>query len=130
LVGGYSKVEITEKKDRIEDAIAAVRAALDGGLLPGGGFALYQAAKHLDLCYLKSIITTPLMILMENSNVDVPDYVIINEWDGFDFKNKVHGDMYEMGIVDPFLVTKTALENAVSAASLILTNGCTILNME
>lgn len=127
LVGGYSKVEIIEKKDRIEDAIAAVKAALDGGILPGGGISLLKASK-LNLKYLNPIITTPFNELCINSNVLIipPE----NDWDGYDFKNQQYGNMYEMGIIDPFLVTKTALTNAVSAASLILTNGCSILNME
>ena len=128
LVGGYSKVEIVEKKDRVEDAIAAVKAALDGGVLPGGGVGLLSAGS-LDLKYLKNIIIEPLNILIKNSNI-MFKYNIDNPWIGTNFKTGQFGDMYEMGIIDPFLVTKTALTNAVSAASLILTNGCSILNME
>lgn len=128
LIGGYSRVEIIEKKDRVEDAVAAVKAALDGGILPGGGVSLLRASK-LDLKYLWKIITRPFDELSLNSNVLI---TTVNEdnWQGFNFKTMQEGDMYEMGIIDPFLVTKTALTNAVSAASLILTNGCSILNME
>lgn len=128
LIGGYSKVEIIEKKDRVEDAVAAVRAALDGGVLPGGGVSLLRASK-LDLKYLWKIITRPFDELSLNSNVLITT-VNKDDWQGFNFKTMQEGDMYEMGIIDPFLVTKTALTNAVSAASLILTNGCSILNME
>ena len=129
FVGGYSQVEIQEKKDRLEDAICAVRAAMTDGILPGGGIALYKASIELDLKYLKEVINKPLNILY-TSSISGERTISINEfWDGFNFKTGEYGDMYEMGIVDPFLVTKIALENAVSVASLILTNGCTILNV-
>ena len=130
LVGGYSKIEIKERKDRIEDAIAAVKAALEGGILPGGGIGLLKATYNCELKYLNPILKTPYNILDESANYvgfEIPknDY-----WMGVNFKTNQYGDMYEMGVIDPFLVTKTALINAVSAASLILTNGCSILNME
>lgn len=129
LVGGYSKVEVLEKKDRVEDAIAAVKAALDGGVLPGGGVALLHAARDLDLVLLDKIIQVPFNILWKSACS--PEISLKEEfWNGYDFKNIVNGNMYEMGIIDPFLVTKTALENAVTAASLILTNGCSIINMD
>ena len=79
--------------------------------------------------YLKTILKEPLNILKENSNFN-KILSRSNDWQGINFKTGNEGDMYEMGIIDPFLVTKTALTNAVSAASLILTNGCSILNME
>ena len=129
MVGGYSKVEIIEKKDRVEDAIAAVKAALDGGILPGGGVSLLRSSYKLELNYLTSILKEPFNILKENSNFN-EILSRSNDWQGINFKKGNAGDMYEMGIIDPFLVTKTALTNAVSAASLILTNGCSILNME
>lgn len=124
-IGGYSKVEMLEKKDRVEDAICAVKAALDGGILPGGGTALlsYQGE---DLKYLKPILSKPFEILSKDiDNIQVPT----KQWFGYNFKTGEQGDMLEMGIVDPFLVTKFALENAVSIASLILTNECLIINM-
>ena len=129
MVGGYSQVEIIEKKDRVEDAIAAVKAALDGGILPGGGVSLLRSSYKVELKYLKTILKEPLNILKENSNFN-KILSRSNDWQGINFKTGNEGDMYEMGIIDPFLVTKTALTNAVSAASLILTNGCSILNME
>lgn len=127
FVGGYSQIEIVEKKDRVEDAICAVRAALNEGILPGGGSALYYCSQKLDLKYLKNILQLPVCILAKSANYkgDFP----IDLWDGIDFKNQKIGNMLDMGIVDPFLVTKTALENAVSVASLILTNECSIINM-
>ena len=132
MVGGYSKIEIIEKKDRVEDAISAVKAALDNGILPGGGISLYRASLNIHTKYLSQIIREPFKLLMENSNATHVVDTILNsdDWQGVNFKTLKNGDMYEMGIIDPFLVTKTALTNAVSAASLILTNGCSILNME
>ena len=129
MVGGYSKVEIIEKKDRVEDAISAVKAALDGGILPGGGVSLLRASK-LDLKYLDKVVKTPFNILYDSTNLGNKTISTKEDWEGFNFKLGTYGNMYEMGIIDPFLVTKTALTNAVSAASLILTNGCSILNME
>lgn len=130
MVGGYSKVEIIEKKDRVEDAVAAVKAALDGGILPGGGVSLCRSSFKTKLKYLNNIVTTPIKILAENSGSADNWVDTANDWEGINYKTLEKGDMYEMGIIDPFLVTKTALTNAVSAASLILTNGCSILNME
>ena len=129
MVGGYSKVEIIEKKDRVEDAIAAVKAALDGGILPGGGVSLLRASK-LNLKYLDKVVKTPFNVLYDSTNLVNKTISTKEDWEGFNFKLGTYGNMYEMGIIDPFLVTKTALTNAVSAASLILTNGCSILNME
>lgn len=130
LIGGYSRVEIIEKKDRVEDAVAAVKAALDGGVLPGGGVSLYRSCLKINLKYLKNVVNVPINILSENAGVLDNWMDVSNDWEGTNFKTLEKGDMYEMGIIDPFLVTKTALTNAVSAASLILTNGCSILNME
>lgn len=130
LVGGYSKAEIIEKKDRVEDAIAAVKAALDGGVLPGGGSALLHASVELDLEILGEIIKTPFRLLEENSGYFAKDSGDYNFWEGVNFKTLQQGNMYKMGIIDPFLVTKIALQNAVTAASLILTTSCSIINLD
>ena len=130
LVGGYSKVEITEKKDRIEDAISAVKAALDGGILPGGGVALFRASILNEYKYLENILKEPIKLLKSLSDNKEELLDINNHWEGINFKTLKQGDMYEMGIIDPFLVVKTALTNAVSAASLILTSECSIINMD
>jgi len=125
-VGGYSQVEIQEKKDRLDDAICAVKAAMSEGILPGGGIALYNASSISTLKYLKQVLVTPFNLLLASSEINKP-LVWGTHWSGVNFKTQQVGDMYEMGIVDPFLVTKIALENAVSVASLILTNGCAII---
>jgi chaperonin GroEL len=129
FVGGFSQIEIQEKKDRIEDALCAVKAAMNEGILPGGGMALLRASLKLELKYLTEILKKPNQLLQigvdiseENSWLDLSNF-----WEGINLKTSEKGNMYEMGIVDPFLVTKIALENAVSVASLILTNGCAII---
>lgn len=128
-VGGYSPVEIQEKKDRLDDAIGSVKAAMENGILPGGGISLWRSAIRLDLKYLKPILIIPLNLLQGNTFLEEDSnwLDVSNFWEGINFKTQVKGNMYEMGIVDPFLVTKIALENAVSVASLILTNGCAIV---
>ena len=127
-VGGYSAVEIQEKKDRLEDAICAVKAAMTDGILPGGGLALYKASLQLadKLEYLNDVLKAPYNKLSALSECDYKMNMYF--WDGVNLKTNEQGNMYTMGIVDPFLVTKIALENAVSTASLLLTNGCTIIN--
>lgn len=127
FVGGFSLVEIQEKKDRIEDALCSVKAAMTDGILPGGGIALLRAGRNLDLKHLQNILSIPYHILSSSSS---DTYILSDDfWFGVDFKDGKCGDMYEMGIVDPFLVIKVALENAISVASLILTNGCAIINI-
>ena len=127
-VGGFSEVEIKEKKDRIEDAICATKAALEGGVLPGGGKALYEASYIPTLSYNK-YLKTPQDIITKNIQSKVSERYShpYKVWEGWNIKTGNFGDLYEEGVIDPFLVTKTALENAVSAASLILTNGCSII---
>ena len=129
-VGGYSEVEIQEKKDRIDDAIGAVRAAMIDGVLPGGGISLFKASVKLNLNYLEEVLRIPLRLLCRSSQFKKEHWLDYNDfWQGANLKNGEVGDMYEMGVIDPFLVTKISLENAVSVASLILTNGCSIVTI-
>lgn len=99
-VGGYSKVETKERYDRVEDAVCATQAALDEGILPGGGVMLRMASELFDGKF-KDFLQTPARLLGTT--------------------NKTKEEMLEMGVIEPFLVTKTVLENAVSTASLVLT---------
>jgi len=123
--GGFSPVEMNEKKDRIEDAIGAVRAAFHEGVLPGGGTALAKASDNLTLNYLNRVLYIPSRILRESSNIELIGFKK-EFWVDIDLKTKEIKDYYEIGVLDPYLVTKISLENAVSAASLILTSGCSI----
>ena len=128
-VGGYSETEIREKKDRIEDAVCATKSALLYGILPGGGTSLLQAYKNVEVSdYFKDALIYPFKTLCKNCNKDIKENEITFDR-VYNFKTEEFGDMIDLGVIEPFMVTKTALENAVSAASLILTSGCSIINM-
>lgn len=125
-VGGYSKVEMKERYDRFEDAIMATQCALDGGILPGGGRALAVAAEHLGTeSLLRPVLTAPFEILCNGYELQEKDKGM---WYGYNARTKKEGDMYTMGIIEPFLVVKATLENAIAVASTILTTNCIILN--
>lgn len=127
-VGGFSAVEVKEKKDRVDDAICAVKAAYQEGVLPGGGISLIKSGLLLsgELHYLNNVLDKPYMILKDSANIKDTYLDIDNFWEGTDLETKTKKDFYELGVLDPFLVTKISLENAVSAASLVLTSGCSI----
>lgn len=130
FVGGYSEVEIKEKKDRLDDAICATKAALNGGIVPGGGRALEYCSFKFRDDKLKEVLTTPIKTLYNNAGLKYDDYKHSKTkiWNGYDIINNKYKNLREVGVVDPFLVTATAFQNAVNAASMILTNGCLILN--
>jgi chaperonin GroEL len=131
-VGANSKIELKEKKDRVEDAIYATKAALKEGIVPGGGVALLNASQeakgeNLGERILLEAIRAPYITILENAGLEY----------GGDFEegfgiNVVTGktvNMLEEGIIDPVLVTKTALKNAVSVVSTIISADCVISNM-
>ena len=132
-VGANSKVELKEKKDRVEDAIYAVKAALKEGIVPGGGIALLNAANdiHFDNIgeqILATSIESPFSTIMANAGIENYD---TPRKQGFGY-NVITGklvNMVDSGIVDPVLVTKTALKNAVSVASTIISADCVINNI-
>ena len=132
-VGAGSKVELKEKKDRVEDAIYATKAALKEGIVPGGGIALLNASQKIEpsnegeIVLLKAI-TSPFDTILENAGIKFPDYDDV-EGKGI---NVVTGDsvnMVDEGIIDPVLVTKSALKNAVSVVSTIISADCVISNI-
>lgn len=132
-VGADSQVELKEKKDRVEDAIYAVQAALKEGIVPGGGLALLQASqtiksKGLGYNILLSAIRRPFEIIMSNAGIQ-PDMPLATCGIGIDATTGEKVDMIKNGIVDPVLVTKTALKNAVSVATTIMSADCIISNM-
>lgn len=141
--GGNSDVEQKELYDRIEDAICAVRSAIEEGILPGGGSALGFIAKNnlshdiLAERILFKACLSPLVTLCRNSDFsdDRIGHVysrLSTSWEnkdwgvGHNFKNNTFGDMYKMGIIDPAKVTKNALKNAVSVATTILTTNAIV----
>ena len=131
-VGANSKVELKEKKDRVEDAIYATKAALKEGIVPGGGVALLNASEKILSgqagASLLDAIRSPYNTILDNAG-----YQIIEEHDkpgvGFDVVSGDRVDMVTAGIIDPVLVTKTALKNAVSVALTIISADCVISNV-
>ena len=132
-VGANSEVELKEKSDRAEDAICATKAAIKEGIVPGGGIALLNAAQNILVTsegekVLVDAIKAPFKIILANAGI--VDYKIPTiEGEGL---NVVTGDMVNMiksGIIDPLLVTKSALRNAASVATTILSTDCVINNI-
>lgn len=123
-VGGISEAEISERYDRYEDAVMATEAALVGGILPGGGMALLKSAIKYPGMILDPILKAPYNELRVG-DLDIPE----DFWYGWNWRTTEVGNLYDMGIVDPFLVVKTALEEAVSTGGIILTCKCSILNL-
>jgi chaperonin GroEL len=137
-VGASTEIELNDKKLRLEDALAATKAAIDEGIVPGGGVALFNAAEHINdsldnltdyekigFRIVQEAIKYPIKRIAENAGYD--GSVVINEIArehktgfGFDVYSESYVDMIENGIIDPAKVTRTALQNALSVASLIL----------
>ena len=139
-VGAATEVELKEKKARVEDALSATRAAVDEGVVVGGGVALIRAQKALKALEEKTAnedekvgirivaeaLEAPTFTIAENGGLEgavIVDRVkkLTNPNEGWDAETNTWGDMYELGIVDPVKVTRSALENAVSIAALVLT---------
>jgi chaperonin GroEL len=134
-VGANSEIELKEKKDRVDDAIHATRAAVKGGIVPGGGVALRDAAAHLTTkknigtSLIASAIGAPFRKILKNAGLEEMqsgDYPVGH---GVDAKTGEICVMIDKGIIDPSLVTKTALINAYSVASTILSTDCIINNV-
>ena len=133
-VGADSKVELKEKKDRIEDAIYATKAALKEGIVPGGGVALLNAsqkipAKAVGEEILLKAIQAPFYTVLDNAGITLMDGTEDHEGYGIDVVTGERATMISAGIIDPVLVTKSALKNAVSVVSTIISADCVISNM-
>jgi len=133
-VGADSKVELKEKKDRIEDAIYATKAALKEGIVPGGGVALLNAsqlikAKTPGEKILLKAIQAPFYTVLDNAGITMLDGYEDHEGYGIDVVTGERATMISAGIIDPVLVTKSALKNAVSVVSTIISADCVISNM-
>jgi len=147
-VGGNTDLEQKELFDRVDDAVCAVRSALQEGILPGGGVALYNEHSLLDMrvsnddypsdseraaaAILSQSLASPLKQILTNAGVSFEDIyekgmpLVTREGYGFDVKKRLYGDMIEMGIIDPMKVTKVALQNAVSVAATILSTNAIV----
>jgi len=131
-VGANSDIELKEKQDRVEDAICATKAAIKEGIVPGGGIALLNASNILDSNLigekiLQEAIKAPFKTILQNAGLEVEEPT--KKGVGV---NVVTGNMVEMlsaGIIDPLLVTKSALTNAASVATTILSTDCVINNI-
>jgi chaperonin GroEL len=130
-VGANSKVELKEKKDRVEDAIYATKAALQEGIVPGGGVALLnasqkiKASKHGDI--LLKALKSPFKTIMANAGLSLS--MAMKEGYGCDVITGDFVKMVDKGIIDPVLVTKSALKNAVSVALTVMSADCVISNI-
>ena len=131
-VGANSEVELKEKKDRVEDAICATKAAIKEGIVPGGGIALLNASFNLKpTCIgeevLYSAIRKPHELILKNAGID--ELKKFENGKGLDVVTGKTVDMVKAGIIDPLLVTKSALINAASVATTIMSTDCVINNV-
>jgi len=132
-VGANSEVELKEKRDRVEDAICATKAAIKEGIVPGGGIALLNAAQVIKPIntaesILLQAIKAPYNVILENAGIENYDDPIV-KGKGLDVVTGKTVSMVKSGIIDPLLVTKSALMNAASVATTILSTDCVINNL-
>ena len=145
-VGGMTEVEVKERKDRVDDALNATRAAVQEGVIVGGGVALVQAAKSLDglegvnadqnagIAIVKKAIEAPLRQIAENAGVDgaVVAGKVREATDatfGYNAQTGEYGDMFSYGVIDPAKVVRTALEDASSIAGLLITTEAMVADL-
>lgn len=147
-VGAATESELIERYDRVDDALNATKAALEEGILPGGGIALVKCKNILDEQMEKikdsgvkagyEIITratlAPFKQIIKNGNGShdalLEKILSLSEDHGYDARNKKIGDMYELGILDPYKVVRCALENAISCATMLLNVECCLINLK
>ncbi|MCF0200136.1 MAG: chaperonin GroEL [Bacteroidales bacterium] len=143
-VGAPSEVEMKEKKDRVEDALAATRAAIEEGIIPGGGVGYIrsiEAIKNLKgdnedettgICIIKRALEEPMRQIVENAGLEgsvIVDRVKKGKKDyGFNARTETYENLLETGVIDPAKVSRVALENAASIAGMLLTTECVISN--
>ncbi len=143
-VGAHTEVELKERKHRIEDAVSATRAAIEEGIVAGGGSALVHAVSVLDdnlgltgdeatgVQIVRRSASEPLRWIAENAGLE--GYVVVNKvreggvGTGFDAAEQVYGDLLAKGIIDPVKVTRSALRNAASIASMVLTTDTLVVD--
>jgi chaperonin GroEL len=144
-VGAATEVELKEKKQRIEDALSATRAAVEEGIVPGGGLALLRASTALDkvklsgdeqtaITILKDALAAPLKLIAENTGV-AGEVVLSKTLEGtgnhgYDAETGQYGDLIELGIMDPAKVTRSAIENSASVAGMVLTTEALITDVK
>jgi chaperonin GroEL len=146
-VGGTTEVAVKERKDRVEDALAATRAAMQEGIVAGGGSALLFASRALDnlkgdnddqnagIQIIRKVLQAPIRQIAQNAGFDgaVIANEVIGKKDanyGYDAQNNKFGDMFKSGIVDPVKVVRSALQDASSIASLLITTEAAIVDVK
>ena len=143
-VGAASEVEMKEKKDRVEDALNATRAAIEEGIIPGGGVGFIRAIKALEkmkgdnddettgICIIKRALEEPLRQIVENAGLEgsvVVNKVAMGKGDyGFNARTETYENLLKTGVIDPVKVSRVALENAASIAGMLLTTECVVSN--
>ena len=142
-VGGATEVEVKERKDRVDDALNATRAAVEEGIVPGGGTALLRAAfklsikgdnddQNVGIGIVKKALEAPIRQIVENAGVE--GSIVVGRIRaekgtknfGFNAQSEEYGDLVEAGIIDPAKVVRVALQNAASVASLLITTEAAI----
>ena len=147
-IGAGSEVELKEKKDRVDDALQATRAAIEEGIVVGGGVALLKTAVSLNkltssgdeakgIEVIKQSLTAPIIQILSNAGLDSEEIIqsLFTHFDvdggenmGFDAKTQEFVDMFDAGIIDPKKVTREAIQNASSVVGMILTTECMVVN--
>ena len=142
-VGGYTETEMNEKKDRVDDALNATKAAIEEGIVPGGGTALLYARESIDQCDIGASIVykacgKPFEQILINAGHDSVEsqmlgkYQLVesgdNHWSGYNLKEGKVVNMKDAGIIDPTKVTRVALENAAAVAGTVLLTECIVVN--
>jgi chaperonin GroEL len=139
-VGGNTDLEQKELYDRVDDAVHAVRSALEEGILPGGGKALYEvevygligevSSEEQDMAaaIVDAALKAPLTQILTNAGLKVEDHYTLDvkDGEGLNVKTKEIGDLIRMGVIDPLKVTRSALQNAISVATTILSTNAII----
>ena len=143
-IGGATEIEVTEKKHRVEDALEAVKAAQEEGVVPGGGTALLKAAHMVEveaknpdqLCGAQCLVSSCLAPITQIlGNADISADIVVNSLShddhgpniGFNVRTEKFEDLIESGVIDPAKTVKCALQNAASAAGTLLTTNCAVL---
>ena len=145
-VGAASEVEMKEKKDRFDDALHATRAAVEEGIIPGGGTALIRAAQKLEgvkpenedeklgIEIIRRAVEEPLRMIVENAGLE--GSVVVNEVKngkgdyGYNARAEKYENLFQSGVIDPAKVTRVALENAASIAGMLLTTECVLCDIK
>jgi chaperonin GroEL len=145
-VGGASEVEVKERKDRVDDALHATRAAVEEGIVPGGGVALLRASKALDslkpdnedqkvgIQIVRKALQTPARQIFTNSGEDgsvIVGKILENSLYAYGYNAQTHeyGDLYKQGVIDPTKVVRCALQDAASVAGLLITTEAMIADI-